>query len=76
MHAGPANEVRGEKAQEILVKATWVTCVDNSENYIFSTTTDVVRTNPTWAKSLDCPNTIDLFVYCGIYRIDAALIAA
>ena len=77
VHATFDNEVTQTKAQEILRDAAGVVLCDDPGSYEFPTPADVVGTDPTWVgrvrRSLDDPNSLDLFLCGDNLRKGAAL---
>jgi len=77
VHAVFAKEPSRKGAQDILQNSAGVELVDDPENHIFPTPSDVVGTDPTWVgrvrKSLDDPMALELFVCGDNLRKGAAL---
>lgn len=77
VHASFEKEVTRKAAQELLSKSAGIKLVDEPESKLFPTPIDVVGTDPTWVgrirRSLDDPNSIDLFVCGDNLRKGAAL---
>jgi aspartate-semialdehyde dehydrogenase len=77
MHATFENEVTTERAWEILRDAPGVVLYDDPARGEFPTPADVVGTDPTWVgrirRSLDDPNSLELFVCGDNLRKGAAL---
>jgi len=77
VHATFAREVEQADAQKLLSEAAGVVLVDNPLAAEFPTPNDVVGTDPTWVgrvrKSLDDPNSLDLFLCGDNLRKGAAL---
>ena len=77
VHATFAREVEQADAQKLLSEAAGVVLVDNPLAAEFPTPNDAVGTDPTWVgrvrKSLDDPNSLDLFLCGDNLRKGAAL---
>jgi len=77
VHATFAREVDQADAQKLLRDAAGVVLVDNPSEAEFPTPNDAVGTDPTWVgrvrKSLDDPNSLDLFLCGDNLRKGAAL---
>jgi aspartate-semialdehyde dehydrogenase len=77
VHATFAREVDQADAQKLLSEAAGVVLIDDPAAAEFPTPNDVVGTDPTWVgrvrKSLDDPNSLDLFLCGDNLRKGAAL---
>ena len=77
VHATFAREVDQADSRKLLSEAPGVVLVDNPSAAEFPTPNDVVGTDPTWVgrvrKSLDDPNSLDLFLCGDNLRKGAAL---
>ncbi|MFW5415327.1 aspartate-semialdehyde dehydrogenase [Nocardiopsis sp. CNT-189] len=77
VHATFAQEVDAAKARELLASAPGVVVQDDPANGEFPTPADVVGTDPTWVgrirRSIDDPNSLDLFLCGDNLRKGAAL---